>query len=46
MHGEGVFLFPDGRKYVGSYVCDIKEGYGEFFWPGKKSYKGNWKKGT
>lgn len=42
MHGEGVFKFPDGRKYVGAYVNDLKEGYGEFFWPDNKSYKGHW----
>jgi MORN repeat. len=32
MHGKGVFLFKDGRKYTGEYVEDKKEGYGVFEW--------------
>lgn len=40
MHGQGTFMFPDGRKYVGNYVYDKKEGYGEFFWLDGKIYKG------
>jgi hypothetical protein len=26
-------------------VDDKKEGYGEFEWPDKRTYKGNWKDG-
>ena len=43
MHGEGEFTFIDGKKYIGTYVEDKKEGYGEFYWPDGKIYKGNWK---
>ena len=33
MSGRGVFSWPDGRKYEGDYVTDIKEGNGLFIWP-------------
>ena len=42
MHGEGIFKWPDGREYVGSYSKDKKEGYGEFSWESGRSYKGQW----
>jgi hypothetical protein len=32
MDGEGLFLWPDLRKYEGSYKEDKKEGYGVFEW--------------
>jgi hypothetical protein len=32
MDGEGVFVWPDGRKYHGQYKDDKKEGYGVFEW--------------
>lgn len=31
MHGNGNFVWKDGRKYVGEYFSDKKQGYGEFF---------------
>jgi len=33
MDGEGVFDWPDKRRYVGEYKDDKKEGYGHFTWP-------------
>ena len=45
MDGEGTFTWPDGRKYVGQYKNDKKEGYGEFEWSDGKKYKGNWLNG-
>jgi hypothetical protein len=36
MHGHGIFVWPDGRKYTGSYVYDVKEGEGRFEWPDGK----------
>ena len=33
MNGRGVFTWPDGRKYDGDYVADLKEGNGLFVWP-------------
>ena len=35
MDGEGVFKWPDGRKYQGQYKDDKKEGYGIFEWYNK-----------
>jgi hypothetical protein len=32
MHGRGTFTFKDGRKYIGEYIEDKKEGYGTFEW--------------
>jgi hypothetical protein len=32
MDGEGVFKWPDGRKYQGQYKDDKKDGYGIFEW--------------
>jgi len=32
MDGSGEFTWPDGRKYVGEYKDDKKEGYGIFEW--------------
>jgi len=42
MHGKGTFTWADGRKYVGEYIDDKKQGYGEFIWPDGRSYKGDW----
>lgn len=30
-------ILQNGKKYVGSYVDDKKQGYGEFFWPGNNN---------
>jgi len=32
MDGEGVFIWPDLRKYTGQYKDDKKHGYGIFEW--------------
>lgn len=32
MHGKGEFTWPNGRKYVGEYINDKREGYGEYIW--------------
>lgn len=32
MDGTGTFDWPDGRKYVGDYIDDKKEGHGLFEW--------------
>lgn len=45
MHGQGTFTWSDGRKYVGDYVNDKKEGHGVFTWPDGREYDGNWKNG-
>lgn len=40
MHGNGVLIWPDGRRYQGEYQNDKKHGYGEFYWKDGKIYKG------
>lgn len=37
-----MFTWPDGRKYVGDYNDDKKEGHGEFTWPDGRKYDGQW----
>jgi hypothetical protein len=32
MDGEGVFIWPDKRRYTGEYKDDKKHGYGVFEW--------------
>lgn len=32
MHGEGIYYWKDGRKYVGMYYEDKKEGFGVYHW--------------
>ena len=41
MNGEGVYTWKDGRKYIGCYKLDKKDGYGEFYWPDGRIYKVN-----
>lgn len=45
MHGYGVFEWPDGRLYEGTYVEDVKHGVGTFKWPDGKIYTGGWGNG-
>jgi len=41
MNGYGIHIWPDGRKYIGEYVDDRKEGRGTYEWKQeKKIYKG------
>ncbi len=32
MHGQGVFSWPDGRRYEGEYHEDKKHGFGIYSW--------------
>ena len=45
MWGNGVFNWPDGRKYKGEYVDDKKEGFGTYYWPDGRIIEGMWKNG-
>ena len=45
MNGEGVFNWPDKRKYTGQYKEDKKHGYGIFEWSDGRKYRGDWKNG-
>ena len=42
MSGYGTFTWPDGRKYVGDFIADKKEGQGTFTWPDGRKYEGGW----
>ena len=42
MHGSGVFIWPDGRKYIGDYQTDQKHGQGKFIWADGKKFNGGW----
>lgn len=45
MHGLGTYEWPDGKKYVGDYHMDKKQGYGEYKFSDGRIYKGQWKDG-
>ena len=45
MEGQGVFKWPDGRKYEGDFLDDKKEGLGTLHRPGGGKYEGGWKNG-
>jgi len=46
MHGYGEFKWKDGKKYVGLYVHDKKEGFGVYYWASpNRVYVGFWKGG-
>ena len=42
MHGRGIFIWSDGRKYEGDYVNDRKEGFGVFTFRDGRIYEGEW----
>ena len=41
MHGHGVYEYPDGRKYAGSWKYNRMFGHGEYSWPDGRKYIGN-----
>ena len=45
MEGKGVMVWPDGRKYDGQFVKNIKQGYGELHYADGSIYKGQWMNG-
>jgi len=45
MHGEGILIWKDKKKYQGSFVNDKREGYGTFSWTDGRKYVGEWKAG-
>jgi hypothetical protein len=43
MHGTGVLVEADGRKYEGEFLEGCFHGQGEMHWPETNtSYKGGW----
>lgn len=45
MHGKGTFIWPEGKKYIGNYINNVRNGYGEYYYADGKIYKGIWKDG-
>jgi len=46
MHGYGEFTWKDGKKYIGNYTNDRKEGFGIYYWSNPvRVYIGFWKNG-
>jgi len=41
-HGQGTYIWNDGRKYVGSFVDGKFEGIGKFTMPDGKEYDGEY----
>ena len=42
MNGIGIFTWPDGRTYNGSYSNGKKHGFGTYEWADKRKYIGHW----
>jgi hypothetical protein len=42
MEGSGIYTFPSGDKYDGSWYKDKKHGIGEYRWASGNIYKGSW----
>lgn len=45
MHGHGVLVWRDGKKYEGQFINDKREGRGIFKWKDGRVYDGEWKDG-
>lgn len=45
MHGQGVLIWRDGKRYEGQFVNDKREGRGVFRWKDGRVYDGMWKDG-
>mmetsp|Transcript_13946 Transcript_13946/g.21744 ORF Transcript_13946/g.21744 Transcript_13946/m.21744 type:complete len:103 (+) Transcript_13946:955-1263(+) len=45
MQGEGLYKWPDGRKYQGAFSNDKKHGFGTYTYSDGRVYKGLWQNG-
>jgi len=45
MHGHGVYIWNDNRKYEGEYLIDKKHAFGIYYWPDGRVYEGYWLNG-
>lgn len=43
MHGRGVYVFPNGNRYEGEWVNDMKAGYGVLYYVNGERYEGYWR---
>jgi hypothetical protein len=39
MHGKGIFAYPNGNKYDGDFVDNLKEGYGVLHYANGEKYE-------
>lgn len=46
MHGKGLMIWSDGRKFYGEYQKGLKHGKGVCIYPSGENFKGTWYKGT
>ena len=42
-HGQGVYTWPDNKRYVGEFKHGKRHGFGTFYINDEISYQGNWK---
>lgn len=42
MHGKGTYIFPNGNRYEGEWMDDMKSGYGILFYVNGEKYEGFW----
>ena len=45
MHGQGIFVWEDGKKYTGEYWHGLKYGHGKLELLDGTVYEGEWKNG-
>ena len=45
MHGKGVYSWPDGKRYEGSYKQGHRHGQGKLTRPSGNWYSGGWADG-
>jgi hypothetical protein len=45
MHGQGIYTWPDGRKFEGNFQNDIKIGRGIMTWPNGDKLEADWIRG-
>jgi len=44
MHGTGMILYKNKKKYLGEFNEGCKGGYGIMTWPTEEKYEGSWEK--
>lgn len=42
MHGQGTYIWGDGRIYYGMYSEDKKSGNGMYLWSDGRAFNGEW----
>ena len=45
LNGQGIYVFPDGKKYEGEYQKGYQHGHGIYTWPDGGNYVGEFKDG-